>query len=180
MAIKIETRPKALQRQQMILTVLGYYQGSCDGIWSVETLAAMRKFEASGKFAPALPRNGLPLDLNSKMPPGIFRDTVTAVPGAGLLTCAGLDKDKIVELTPNSSDEPNDNDGTVIPPSNDANKDVDANTGGTGNADIEPNDGEVEFSNINKDQQSQTPKLSKAERKALNKQKHQQQQNQNS
>lgn len=190
MAIKIETRPKALQRQQMILTVLGYYQGSCDGIWSVETIAAMRKFEASGKFAPALPRNGLPLDLNSKMPPGVYRDTVTAVPGAGLLTCAGLDKAKIVELTPNSNSEPDANAGTVIPPSTDTNKDVDANKGDTGNADADkvnvgndntpPDDGEVEFSNINKDQQSQTPKLSKAERKALNKQKHQQQQNQNS
>lgn len=105
MAVKVETRPKALQRQQMILSVLGYYQGICDGIWSSKTIAAMRQFESSGKFAPALPRNGLPLDLHSKMPPGIFRDTITATAGAGLLTCAGLDLDKITELTPNSTAE---------------------------------------------------------------------------
>lgn len=171
MAVKIETRINALRRQQMILTVLGYYNGSCDGIWSKMTIASMRKFEASGKFAPALPRNGLPLDLYAKMPPGIYRDSVTANVGAGLLTCAGLDRAKIEELTPNANTEtkaPHNGEaggvGDSTPPLVSGGETGKDGAAGTDPVDTKPSN-EVEFANID-------TQLTKKERKALARQRH--------
>lgn len=171
MAVKIEVRTNALRRQQMILTVLGYYKGSCDGIWSKASIEAMRKFEASGKFAPALPRNGLPLDLYSKMPPGIFRDSVTANVGAGLLTCIGLDRAKIEELTPNSNTDTSGvltggqgAEGANTPPA--SSEGSAGEDGSVGETDTTSNTSEVEFANIG------TNQMTKKERKALARQKH--------
>ena len=205
MAVKIETRKPALRRQQMILTVLGYYEGKCDAIWSKDTIAAMRKFEASGKFAPALPRNGLPLDLYGKMPPGIYRDTVNATAGAGLLTCAGITADKIAELTPNSSDDAPEvvlsdksdastghagNVGTVGDVGNVGDVGTVGIQGGDGEAgpaapttdvpttDTSTGSGEVEFANIATNKPANT-QLTKAQRKELNRQQHEQRMAQN-
>lgn len=70
----METNVKRLQRQQMILKFLGYYQGKCDGIWSAKTIAAKRAFELSGKFNPAYPNNGMPMDVDGPFPAGVIRD----------------------------------------------------------------------------------------------------------
>jgi hypothetical protein len=79
----MEIRKVCLQRQQMILKFLGYYQGKCDGIWSAMTIEAKRNFENSGKFHPAYPNNGMPFDPTSKFPSGIMLDF--SKPRTGLL-----------------------------------------------------------------------------------------------
>ena len=126
---KIETRPAALQRQQMILTVFGHYNGKCDGIWGPDSFAAMRKFEASGKFSPAIPRGGNPLGVSDRLPPNVFRDTVTASPGQFLLTCTGLTAEKIEELAGGLEEETTDN-KDVVTQGGDTFKATDANTDG--------------------------------------------------
>jgi hypothetical protein len=59
-----------------------FYNGKIDGIWGPKTIAAKQKWERSGKFAPAIPNNGLPLDDRATLPPGVIRQA------NGLLTCA--------------------------------------------------------------------------------------------
>lgn len=90
----VETRPRALQRQQIVLNKLGYYKGKLDGIWGPASITAKRKFELSGKFSPAIPSGGLPFDLNSKLPKGVLKDPSTP----GLITVSGLTDEEIKEL----------------------------------------------------------------------------------
>lgn len=65
---------EVLQRQQIILAKLGYYNGKCDGIWGPATIKAKQKFECSGKFNPGYPNNGMPFSYDGPFPEGIMRD----------------------------------------------------------------------------------------------------------
>lgn len=66
--------PEVLQRQQIILALLGYYNGKCDGIWGPATVKAKQRFECSGKFNPGYPNNGMPFSYDGPFPDGIMRD----------------------------------------------------------------------------------------------------------
>lgn len=114
----MEIKRECLQRQQMILKFLGYYQGACDGIWSEKTIAAKRDFEVSGKFHPAYPNNGMPFDPASKLPSGIMLDF--SRPRTGLLIHVDIPQEyynqlaselvtvdeKVVNFDPNESTAP--------------------------------------------------------------------------
>lgn len=63
---------RALQHQQIVLKFLGYYDGRCDGIWGPDSVAAMRRFELSGKFNPGCPKNGQPINNYRKLPAGLY------------------------------------------------------------------------------------------------------------
>ncbi len=71
-----------LKAQQAIMAAKNLYNGKIDGIWGPKTIAAKQKWERGGKFAPAIPNNGLPLDDRATLPPGVIRLA------SGLLTCA--------------------------------------------------------------------------------------------
>lgn len=64
-----------LKRQQEILKVLGFYNGSIDGIWGPKSIEAMRTFESSGSFKPCIPNYGMPLSSRPPFPSGITKDT---------------------------------------------------------------------------------------------------------
>ncbi len=114
----MEIKRECLQRQQMILKFLGYYQGACDGIWSEKTIAAKRDFEVSGKFHPAYPNNGMPFDPFSKLPSGIMLDF--SKPRSGMLIHVDIEKqyysqlaselvtvdEKVLNFDPNESSVP--------------------------------------------------------------------------
>ena len=51
-----------LKAQQQIMSAKNFYNGKIDGVWGPKTIAAKQKWERSGKFAPAIPNSGLPLD----------------------------------------------------------------------------------------------------------------------
>lgn len=70
----MQTDKKQLQRQQIILTHLGFYRHKCDGIWGPETISAKKRYEADPSFVPALPNNGLPFGEKEKYPKGIKMD----------------------------------------------------------------------------------------------------------
>lgn len=70
----MQTDKKQLQRQQIILTHLGFYRHKCDGIWGPETISAKQRYEADPSFVPALPNNGLPFGEKEKYPKGIKMD----------------------------------------------------------------------------------------------------------
>lgn len=92
--MKLETNPKVLQRQQVILAFLGYYKGKLDGIWGKESINAKKDFEVSGKFAPGLPNRGLPFVNTDSMPKGVFADPFNK----GLLSAKGLSEEDISRM----------------------------------------------------------------------------------
>lgn len=59
------------QKQQLIMTMLGYYSGKCDGIWGPKCVEAKRKWEYEDNFEPAVPSNGLPFTGRGKLPKGM-------------------------------------------------------------------------------------------------------------
>ncbi|QQO90323.1 hypothetical protein pEaSNUABM5_00181 [Erwinia phage pEa_SNUABM_5] len=59
------------QKQQLIMTMLGYYDGVCDGIWGPKCIAAKAKWETEDDFEPAVPSNGLPFVGRGKLPKGM-------------------------------------------------------------------------------------------------------------
>lgn len=93
--MKVETNPKVLVRQQVVLAHLGYYSGKLDGIWSAATIKAKCDFENSGKFVPGIPNRGLPFVSGMPLPKGMFADPIAR----GLLTATGLTEDVIETLT---------------------------------------------------------------------------------
>lgn len=59
------------QKQQLIMTMLGYYDGVCDGVWGPKCIAAKAKWETEDSFEPAVPSNGLPFVGRGKLPEGM-------------------------------------------------------------------------------------------------------------
>lgn len=88
---------RQIQNQQMILKVLGFYRGKCDGIWSKQTIKAKQEFERDPKFKPAYPNNGMPFDLQvtAKLPAGVYHDPRRQ----GMLAHDELTQDKITEYS---------------------------------------------------------------------------------
>ncbi len=60
-----------LERQQLILKVLGFYQGHLDGVWGPISIAAKKKFEADKRFVPGMPNNGMPFREGQTYPAGM-------------------------------------------------------------------------------------------------------------
>lgn len=67
------TQPQ-LQRQQLILQVLGFYHGKLDGIWGPESIEAKKRFEAQSSFRPGIPNNGMPFSDRPPYPAGMTVD----------------------------------------------------------------------------------------------------------
>ena len=62
---------KFFQKQQLIMTMLGYYDGTCDGVWGPKCVAAKRQWEFEDNFEPAVPQNGRPFTGRGKLPKGM-------------------------------------------------------------------------------------------------------------
>ena len=61
---------KLLQRQQAIMSVLGFYSGRCDGAWGPDTVAAKVEWESRDDFDPAVISRGAPFYPGCKLPKG--------------------------------------------------------------------------------------------------------------
>ncbi|AWY08448.1 hypothetical protein HOT49_gp177 [Erwinia phage vB_EamM_Alexandra] len=59
------------QKLQLIMTMLGLYDGQCDGVWGPKCIEAKRKWEMMDEFEPATPSNGLPFNGRGKLPKGM-------------------------------------------------------------------------------------------------------------
>lgn len=62
---------KFYQKLQVIMTMLGLYDGQCDGVWGPKCIEAKRKWEMMDEFEPATPSNGLPFNGRGKLPKGM-------------------------------------------------------------------------------------------------------------
>ena len=62
---------KFYQKLQVIMTMLGLYDGVCDGVWGPKCIEAKRKWEMMDEFEPATPSNGLPFNGRGKLPKGM-------------------------------------------------------------------------------------------------------------
>lgn len=68
---------KFYQKIQVIMTMLGLYDGQCDGVWGPKCIEAKRKWELMDEFEPGVPSNGLPFNGRGKLPKGMnyaFKD----------------------------------------------------------------------------------------------------------
>lgn len=63
-----------LSAQQLVLAFLGFYKGAIDGVWSDDSIKAMRAFECDDLFCPAVPTQGLPFKAGTKLPKGMYWD----------------------------------------------------------------------------------------------------------
>ncbi|QZE59420.1 hypothetical protein MPK66_gp176 [Erwinia phage pEa_SNUABM_2] len=62
---------KFYQKLQLIMTIMGIYDGLCDGVWGPKCIEAKRKWEMMDEFEPATPSNGLPFNGRGKLPAGM-------------------------------------------------------------------------------------------------------------
>lgn len=62
---------KFYQKLQLIMTLMGLYDGLCDGVWGPKCIEAKRKWEMMDEFEPATPSNGLPFNGRGKLPAGM-------------------------------------------------------------------------------------------------------------
>ena len=53
------------------MTMMGLYDGLCDGVWGPKCIEAKRKWEMMDEFEPATPSNGLPFNGRGKLPAGM-------------------------------------------------------------------------------------------------------------
>lgn len=83
---------KFYQQIQVIMTLLGFYDGQCNGVWGPKSIAAMRKWEMTDEFEPAVPLNGKPFLGRGRLPEGFEYG-----PGPSIL-CDLLYSDKAIEL----------------------------------------------------------------------------------
>lgn len=70
----MQATPIEMSAQQLVLAFLGFYSGPIDGIWSTDSINAMRAFERDDKFCPGVPTNGLPFPARAKLPKGMYWD----------------------------------------------------------------------------------------------------------
>lgn len=76
---------------QVIMTILGYYNGVCNGVWGPKSIEAMKKWEATDAFEPAIPYNGRPFTGRGRLPKGFQYAGLT-------ILCPELETDKAKEL----------------------------------------------------------------------------------
>lgn len=70
----MQTSQIELSAQQLVLAFLGFYKGPIDGIWSTDSILAMKAFERDDSFCPGVPTNGLPFHVTAKLPKGMYWD----------------------------------------------------------------------------------------------------------
>ena len=70
----MQTSQIELSAQQLVLAFLGFYKGPIDGIWSTDSINAMKAFERDDSFCPGVPTNGLPFPVTAKLPKGMYWD----------------------------------------------------------------------------------------------------------
>jgi len=70
----MQTSQIELSAQQLVLAFLGFYKGPIDGIWSTDSIVAMKAFERDDDFCPGVPTNGLPFSVAAKLPKGMYWD----------------------------------------------------------------------------------------------------------
>lgn len=75
----MQVKKEQLERQQQILTALGYYHHKVDGIWGPRSIEAKKRFEALPAFCPGIPRNGMPFGDKGPYPPHITMDYATGL-----------------------------------------------------------------------------------------------------
>lgn len=93
----MQLKKEQLQRQQVIMTHLGYYRHKCDGIWGPASIEAKKSWEQDASFIPGLPTNGLPLGDRDILPQGMrFSKTER------MFTYQGLTDEKIAEILPSN------------------------------------------------------------------------------
>jgi len=73
----MQIKKTQLQRQQVIMSKLGFYKSACEGIWGPEAIAAKSAWERDPSFIPGLPTNGLPLGDRDPLPQGVSFDKAT-------------------------------------------------------------------------------------------------------
>jgi hypothetical protein len=71
---EMQTSQIELSAQQLVLAFLGFYKGPIDGIWSTDSILAMKAFERDDSFCPGVPTNGLPFGTTAKLPKGMYWD----------------------------------------------------------------------------------------------------------
>lgn len=76
-----------LERQQLLLKALGFYNGVVNGVWGPDSIEAKKAFEASLQFRPAIPNNGMPFSDTGSLPSGVYR-----IGSSGLLHHPALDE----------------------------------------------------------------------------------------
>jgi hypothetical protein len=102
----MQTGSAQLRAQQEIMQALNMYNGKIDGIWGPATIAAKQKWERSGKFSPAIPNNGFPLNERGPFPPGVRRQI------DGTLTCLALaskESQPAAQASPQQNNQQNQN-----------------------------------------------------------------------
>ena len=68
----MQYNPVEIRAQQIVLAFLGFYRGPIDGIWSMDSISAKRRFEEDDLFLPCYPNNGLPFTARQKLPANLF------------------------------------------------------------------------------------------------------------
>jgi hypothetical protein len=82
----MQIKKEQLKLQQMIMSALGFYRNTCDGIWGPASIASKRKWEMDKSFIPGLPNSGLPLSEDSLYPKGVTLDAKSKLFGHARLT----------------------------------------------------------------------------------------------
>lgn len=68
----MQTSKDELKAQQTVMAFLGFYKGPIDGIWSMDSISAKRRFEEDDLFLPCYPNNGLPFTARQKLPANLY------------------------------------------------------------------------------------------------------------
>lgn len=82
---------KYYQQIQVIMAVLGYYEGKCDGAWGPKSIEAMRQWEMQDSFEPAIPRNGMPFTGRGQLPDGMMYGQGVSIISEHLTSERGLE-----------------------------------------------------------------------------------------
>jgi len=91
----MQLKKTQLQRQQVIMSKLGFYRHRCEGIWGPASIDAKRKWERLSAFVPGLPTNGLPFGERDYVPVGVRFDKPSR-----MFTLVGLTEDEIAGYLP--------------------------------------------------------------------------------
>lgn len=91
----MQLKKPQLQRQQVIMSKLGFYRHKCDGIWGPASIAAKKQWESKPEFIPGLPTNGLPFGDRDYTPNGVRFDKSTR-----MFTVEGLTAEEIEQYLP--------------------------------------------------------------------------------